>query len=112
MPPQGESAGIALEDAIVLARVVAHCTTSGSQTVSSTSTDIDSAFAAYERIRRPRVDEAYSQSTWGWNTQKDSGWLSFQFRSWITWLFLAWTVKSRMIHHSEDLATKGLGLPC
>ncbi|KPI35182.1 uncharacterized protein AB675_10123 [Cyphellophora attinorum] len=103
MPPQGESAGIALEDSIVLGRVF-------SRLIDSSEEKISSCFAAYERLRRPRVDEAYAQSTWGWSTQKDSGWLMFQFRCWLTWIFLPWTAKSRAIRHAEDLATKDLGL--
>lgn len=96
MPPQGESAGIAFEDAIVLARVMAEGDTD----------DLAGRFAAYERLRRPRTDEAYRQATFGWNTLKDSGWLAFQVRSWITWVFLWWTAKSRAARYSEDLSTK------
>ena len=100
MPPQGESAGIALEDSIVLGRVLSVAGEGG----------LPGRFVAYERLRRPRAEEAYAQATWGWKTQKDSGRLLFQFRSWITWIFLTWTTKSRLAHHSEDLATKELDL--
>jgi salicylate hydroxylase len=103
MPPQGESAGIALEDSIILGRTL-------SRLRDSSEESIGTCFAAYERLRRPRVDEAHVQSTWGWSTQKDSGWLMFQFRCWLTWIFLPWTAKSRAKHHAEALATKDLGL--
>ena len=100
MPPQGESAGIALEDAIILGRALSVSDEKG----------IPSRLAAYERLRRPRADEAYKQATFGWETQKDSGWLAFQLRSWITSAFLWWTQNARDLRYSEDLATKDLNL--
>lgn len=72
------------------------------------SNGLPSCLSAYERLRRPRVDEAYQQATFGWNTLKDSGWLAFYVRSWITWIFLWWTAKSRAARYSEDLSTKEL----
>lgn len=96
MPPQGESAGIALEDAIVMGRALSQVDTNG----------LASCMAAYERLRRPRTDAAYRQAAFGWNTLKDSSWLAFQLKSWMTWVFLWWTAKSRALHYSEDLSTK------
>ncbi|ETN45570.1 uncharacterized protein HMPREF1541_09402 [Cyphellophora europaea CBS 101466] len=98
MPPQGESAGIAFEDAVILGRTM--CTTDDK--------GLTGRLAVYERLRRPRTDEAYRQASFGWNTLKDSGWLAFQIRSWVTWAFLWWTAKSRALHYGEDLATKEL----
>ena len=98
MPPQGESAGIALEDAIVLGRAMSNIDVNG----------LTGCLTAYERIRRPRADEAYRQAAFGWNTLKDSGWVAFRIRSWLTWIFLWWTAKSRALRYSEDLSTKAM----
>ena len=100
MPPQGESGGMALEDAILFARVMA----------TMEDKELTERFAAYERLRRPHADEAYQQASFGWETQKDSGWLAFYFRSWITSLFLWWTRSAREKRYSEDIATIDLGL--
>jgi salicylate hydroxylase len=98
MPPQGESAGIALEDAVIVGRVMATNDPDG----------LTGQMKRYERLRRPRVDTAYRESTFGWNTLKDSGWLSFQFRCLLTWMFLWWTAGGRVQRYSEDLATAAL----
>ena len=79
MPPQGESVGLALEDAVVFARCMADV---------QQCRDLESAFTKYERLRRPRADEAYKQATFGWDTQKDSGWFAFQLKNWLTGWFL------------------------
>ena len=96
MPPQGESVGLALEDAVVFARRMADVQQRG---------DLESAFAKYERLRRPRADEAYEQATFGWDTQKDSGWFTFQLKNWLTGWFLWWTKDSRQRRYAEDIAT-------
>ena len=100
MPPQGESGGMALEDAILLARVMA----------ATADRDLPERFAAYERLRRPRADAAYQEASFGWETQKDSGWLAFYLRSWLTTLFLWWTASARQKRYCEDIATLNLGL--
>ena len=96
MPPQGESVGLALEDAVVFARCMADVKQRG---------DLESAFAKYERLGRPRADEAYKQATFGWDTQKDSGWFAFQLKNWLTGWFLWWTQDSRQRRYAEDIAT-------
>ena len=96
MPPQGESVGLALEDAVVFARCMAE---------EQQRAALESAFAKYERLRRPRADEAYKQATFGWDTQKDSGWFAFQLKNWLTGWFLWWTKDSRQRRYAEDIAT-------
>ncbi|RMZ90262.1 hypothetical protein DV736_g2519, partial [Chaetothyriales sp. CBS 134916] len=103
MPPQGESAAIALEDAIVFGRIM-------SVSSSSTINGLHGRFMAYERIRRPRADEAYRQATFGWDTNKDCSWFQHKMRGWLTVVFLWWTAASRVKRYSEDLATADLDL--
>lgn len=93
MPPQGESAAIAMEDAVIFSRILA-------AHLSSSPSDV---FAAYEGVRRARIDQAYKEATFGWDTQKDSSWFAFQFRSLITAAFLWWTAKGRHERYSIDL---------
>jgi 2-polyprenyl-6-methoxyphenol hydroxylase-like FAD-dependent oxidoreductase len=83
MPPQGESAGYALEDSILFARVLQHKLDKG----------LDEVFSTYQNARRRRIDKAYDEAVFGWETQKDSGWLTFLVTSWLTSTFLWWTIK-------------------
>jgi 2-polyprenyl-6-methoxyphenol hydroxylase-like FAD-dependent oxidoreductase len=98
MPPQGESAGHALEDAILFARVMQHSMDKG----------LDEVFSAYERVRRGRIDQAYAEAVFGWETQKDSGWFTFVLRNWFTSWYLWWTSTSRCQRYKEDVATMRL----
>ena len=98
MPPQGESAGHALEDAILFARVMQHKMDKG----------LDEVFSAYERVRRGPIDQAYAEATFGWETQKDSGWFAFVLRNWFTSWYLWWTSKTRRQRYKEDVATMKL----
>ena len=100
MPPQGESGGMALEDAILFARVMA----------ATAEKELAERFAAYERLRRPHADKAYQEATFGWETQKDSGWVAFYLRNWLTSLFLWWTASARQKRYSEDIAKVDVGL--
>jgi salicylate hydroxylase len=100
MPPQGESAGIALEDAIVFGRVMGKIDEKG----------LERRSEVYERIRRKTVDEAYQQATFGWETNKDCSWLRHKVRGWLTLVFLWWTSDSRAKRYAEDLATMELDL--
>ena len=100
MPPQGESTGIALEDSVVFARTLAmHA---GSPNI---STSIPSLFSTYESLRRPRIDAAYDEAVFRWETAKDSGWLVYKLKTWMTPWFIWWTAKTRAKGFEEDLET-------
>jgi salicylate hydroxylase len=100
MPPQGESGGMAVEDAILFARVMA----------ATADQRLPERFAAYERLRKPHADRAFAEASMGWDTQKDSGWIAFYLRSWLTTAFLWWTAEGRQKRYSEDVATIELDL--
>lgn len=93
MPPQGESTAYALEDAIIFARILEKHRSRG----------VEAVFDAYQKIRRGRMDAAYEESAWGWETQKDCGWFTFLLRSWITSGYLWWTASARQKRYIEDV---------
>ena len=78
MPPQGEAAGLALEDAVLLARVF--------KEFPNKSTP--EAFAIYERTRRPRVNAAYKSANMRWENVKDKGLVKQTLFEWMFWVFL------------------------
>lgn len=95
MPPQGESTAYALEDAILFARILEKHQPKG----------MDVVLEVYQKHRRGRMDAAYDESTWGWETQKDCGWFTFVLRSWITSAYLWWTASARQKRYIEDVGS-------
>ena len=93
MPPQGESVGIALEDAMVFAKLA-------SEYATHTWPEI---FSVYERLRRSRIDAAYKEASFRWDTAKDCGWLKQRLIEWLTPWFLWWSSKSRNASFEEDV---------
>ena len=93
MPPQGESVGIALEDVMVFAKLA-------SEHKSRTWPEI---FAAYERLRRGRIDSAYKEANFRWDTAKDCSWLKQSLKEWLTPWFVWWSSKSRQATFEEDV---------
>ncbi|KAF2740092.1 putative salicylate hydroxylase [Polyplosphaeria fusca] len=93
MPPQGESVGLALEDVILLSRILEH------HQIKS----IGDMFNCYDTMRRPRIDAAVKEANFGFETIKDRGWLGNIIMDWLTWFFLAWRQKRKSEEFSFDV---------
>jgi salicylate hydroxylase len=78
MPPQGESTGLAIEDGVLLARVMA----------SASEKPIQEAFRVYEKTRRSRIDIAYKEAVMRWENVKDRSWFSQKVIEWLMWIVL------------------------
>lgn len=78
MPPQGESTGFAMEDAVLLSRVFERFP----------EKDISYIFEVYENTRRSRINKAYKEAVWRWEQVKDKSWLQQKFLEWMAWVFL------------------------
>lgn len=78
MPPQGESTGLAIEDSVLLARVLEELSDKPASSV----------FAAYEKTRRPRIDTAYKEAVARWGNVKDKTWLRQKLEEWLTWVYM------------------------
>lgn len=78
MPPQGESLGLALEDAVLFSRILDAYHDKPTAEI----------FKRYETIRKPRMDAAFDEANWRWESVKDVGWLANYMREWFTWLYL------------------------
>ena len=98
MPPQGESTGYALEDAILFARAMA----------TKVDTGLGDVFDTYQKVRRGRINKAYDEAAFGWETQKDCGWFTFLLQTWFTTAFLWWTSTARQKRYSEDVGMMNL----
>ena len=92
MPPQGESTGICIEDAVIFSRCMMH----------HEQIALPYIFEAYERVRRPQIDKAYDEAVQRWEVVKDSGWLAYKMKAVLTPLYLWWTSKAREEDFSQD----------
>jgi 2-polyprenyl-6-methoxyphenol hydroxylase-like FAD-dependent oxidoreductase len=99
MPPQGESIGFAIEDSVLLSRILAE---------KAPSTTFEQAFQRYARNRMPRIDEAFDEATFRWETAKDAGWYVTLMKEWLTSVFLWWTKASRDENFAFDVRTAAL----
>jgi 2-polyprenyl-6-methoxyphenol hydroxylase-like FAD-dependent oxidoreductase len=99
MPPQGESVGFAIEDAILLARILSE---------QPTSANIEDTFARYVRNRKKRIDDAFDEASWRWETVKDAGYFQTVAKEWLTSVFLWWTKTSRDENFAFDVRTVSL----
>lgn len=85
MPPQGESTGLALEDVVLFSRILSYHETKSLQDM----------FEKYEALRRKKIDEAYEEAMFRWETVKDKGWFKMKLVEFGTPWFLWWTKASR-----------------
>jgi hypothetical protein len=94
MPPQGESVGLAIEDSILFARTLA---------AKAPNTLVSETFAHFERNRKDRIDAAYEEANWRWDTAKDAGVVATVLKEWATTAFLWWTKTSRDENFAYDV---------
>lgn len=89
MPPQGESTGLAIEDGVLLARVLQRHT---SRSVSQLCDD-------FVMLRQKTIDKVYKETLWRWQHAggEDSGWLWGIVVEWMSMVFL-----TLMSYRKED----------
>ncbi|KAH7067469.1 hypothetical protein BKA63DRAFT_536919 [Paraphoma chrysanthemicola] len=93
MPPQGESAGLALEDVVLLSRVLEH----------RNGKSIEESFRVYDKLRRPKINTAVKMANFGFETIKQRGWFATVLIEWITWIFLALMAPRKRIEYTYDV---------
>jgi salicylate hydroxylase len=81
MPPQGESMGIAIEDATLLSRLISE----------QPGASITNTISRYERNRTEKINQAFDEASWRWENVKDSGFLMTLVKEYMTTAFLWWT---------------------
>lgn len=103
MPPQGESTGIVFEDAVLFARCICRWQQLGD------STPVKTAFDAYEKLRRGRIEAAFEESKSVVGVVNDAGWLGHRIKTNVVPWYLWWTRGKRELHFVEDVTTSELG---
>lgn len=95
MPPQGESTGVAIEDGVLLARVLQR----------HTDRKIPQLFADYEKLRRGPVNKLYKESVWRWNaaSKDDAGWLRDIINDWTLSAVLAFMDFNKPDYFANDV---------
>lgn len=104
MPPQGESTGIVFEDTVIFARCLARWLHKGRP-----GGDPGEGFAAYERLRRPRIAAAFEESRAVVRSVVDVGWLGHYVKTCIIPWYLWFTRGRRERHFIEDVTRCELG---
>jgi salicylate hydroxylase len=79
MPPGGQSVGLALEDAVLLARLLESNKPSNPQDI----------FLRYKELRRPRIQSEYKQAAQRLEGVKIISWWWQKLREFMLWFFLA-----------------------
>ncbi|KAK1765844.1 FAD/NAD(P)-binding domain-containing protein [Phialemonium atrogriseum] len=101
MPPQGESTGVAIEDGVLIARILQR----------HTERSIPQLFDDYEKLRRAPIDKLYKESVWRWDNaaKDDSGWLHAVFNDWMITAVLAFMDFNQSDYFANDV--ENLQLP-
>lgn len=86
MPPQGESTGFAIEDAVLLARVVEKFPENSAEDI----------FKCYERARRARIDKGWKIANMRVEHLKDKNWWTQMIIEWFAW-FILWLAHNRWV---------------
>jgi salicylate hydroxylase len=86
MPPRGESIGFALEDVVLLSRLLDKRTQNSPQEI----------FKEYDGLRRNRIEKAFDDANWGWGKNKDKGWFAGVMMEYGMSMILWWTKESRV----------------
>ncbi|KAF3479868.1 salicylate hydroxylase [Arthroderma uncinatum] len=92
MPPQGESIGIAIEDAILFTRTLAKYR----------SFPLSKAFKVYKELRRDRIHEQYQEASRRWETVRDCGYLVNKLKEAIMPWWIWWSNESRVKTFMSD----------
>lgn len=104
MPPQGESTGLAVEDAVLLARILQ----SHTEAKEDQSICIRKTISKYIALRTSRIDAAFEEANMRWENAKDAGWLLTMMKEWLARGFLWWTEKARDESYRYDVREIGL----
>jgi salicylate hydroxylase len=88
MPPQGQSIGLAFEDAVILAKVLGEM---------KDEATVEERLRRYDELRRPRVAAARKEAAKSRESLKEVHWFVQWCREWLYWFFLAVFAK-----HSEE----------
>ena len=87
MPPGGQSVGLALEDSIILSRLLSSAASSG----------VAEIFKRYDSIRRARVEDHYKQMASRWEGTKTRSWWMQKIIEFFVWIYLA-----AITRHSDE----------
>ncbi|KAF5585154.1 salicylate hydroxylase [Fusarium subglutinans] len=95
MPPQGESTGIAIEDAVLFSHVRGKGISKG----------VPYIMEAYEALRRGDIKKLHDETMFRWNAGNSSSWLWSILMEFATWIYLL--LKN---HQQEDYFKRDLSL--
>ena len=94
MPPQGESTGLAIEDGVLLARILSRRATRS----------IDQLFADFQSVRRPEIKRHYAASMTAMRYGAGGfPWYAAVLFEWVSWMYFLWRRWNQVDHYSSDV---------
>ncbi|KAK5110004.1 hypothetical protein LTR62_006371 [Meristemomyces frigidus] len=103
MPPQGESTGIVFEDTVLFSRCLTRWLEKGRP-----GANLREPFAAYEALRKKRIEVAFDESKNVVSTVSDAGWFGHKVKTFVVPWFLWFTRGYREKHFVEDVTVSEL----
>ena len=100
MPPQGESTGFCIEDAVLFARILerrgpGEGQGSSDEDESKAKMTVPDLCKHFETLRKPRMEEAVKESHYRWKGAHGGSWLAFKLQEHLTPWFLYFTEGKR-----------------
>ncbi|KAK6506598.1 hypothetical protein TWF481_005056 [Arthrobotrys musiformis] len=95
MPPMAQGVGLAVEDAVLLDRLlnshIEKAKRAESGEINLKEVPLEDIWQKLVKIRTPRVKKDYDRSVGGFEGLKDKGWLAAMLKDWLVWFFL-WAI--------------------
>jgi 2-polyprenyl-6-methoxyphenol hydroxylase-like FAD-dependent oxidoreductase len=94
MPPQGESTGLAIEDAILLARIFER----------RESRSVERLFLDFEAVRESTIEQYHKEAMWAMrNGFAQRSWYTAIVLEWFTWIYLLYKRWVQVEHFAGDV---------
>ena len=109
MPPQGESTGFCIEDAVLFSRILELKGPRGGREGGEEGDErkeemtVPELCKHFETIRKSRMEEAVKESHYRWKGAHGGSWLAFKMQEWLTPWFLYFTEGKRDREYCDDV---------
>jgi salicylate hydroxylase len=96
MPPGGHSVGLALEDAVLVARLV-------ERQAGQADANIHDVFPRFVELRAPRINKDFDEAEKRWDGVKTVSWWWQMLREYVYWIFVAFFAKHIDTSYGYDI---------
>ena len=90
MLPQGESSGLAIEDAILFTHILSKRAYLPNKPAPENPLSIPSLITHYTTLRKPKIEDAFQEANFRWENHGGSTWFAHNMKELLTPWFLWW----------------------